>query len=1221
MPVLGNALTKVFGSRNDRLLKRYWREVDAINALEPDIQKLTDQQLKDRTAELRKWVQDGHTLRDQIDGHECLHEVFAIMRESMDRHIGIREIFNPEQDFDPNELDDAALEQYDLVQQQMIQGGISWQQVAIPLPVYEAVRKLIPESRPPFRARCFDVQLIGGLVLYEGQIAEMKTGEGKTFVGPLACFAKVVEGKHAHVVTVNDYLVRRDATWTKPAMNNLGVSVGWIEQAMGPAGPARAGAYRCDITYGTSSEFGFDYLRDNMKPTVQHQVQGPLDYAIVDEIDSILIDEARTPLIISGQANMDAPKYAEADAVARKVMELNKGWDQAQDRIDEAKRQIKAAQGDLDLAKDKGEKQTLRAKIEAAETELVKAEDDQQNHTQYYERELDRKSVNLTHEGIAAAQEAAGVGSFYVGENVEWPHLMDQAMRAHVCYELDKDYVVEPDPQTKQPSVVIVDEYTGRKMVGRQWSDGLHQAVEAKEGVPIKKETQTMATITLQNFFKLYEGLSGMTGTAQTEAEEFSKIYQLDVVSIPTNRPVIRDDANDLIFRTEPEKWNALIDDIVEVSDAGRPVLVGTTDVEKSEYLSRMLTKKHSRKHEVLNAKQHERESHIIEQAGQQHQEKGKTVGNVTIATNMAGRGTDIKPTKAAMEAGGLHVIGTERHTARRIDDQLRGRSGRQGDPGSSQFYVSLQDSLMKMFMGEWVVNIFKRIGMGEGEAIEDKRLTKGIERAQKKVEERNFLQRKSLLEYDEVNNIQRTYFYGQRQRVLEDRDVEGIIWEMIGESIDDAVEKYVASDYAAACVAEWVRENLDVNVEPEDFPGRVKKFRDVEDIIRNKARNDVESSLPSTLSEFMGEEPEDVAQWDTKNIALYAERNFGLAMSEEKIRGYDPQRLVDGLLHAAHAKIETFDLTPVEPLLDPAYGPEKLRDFCQQKFGITIEVDEVLADRERNVKRPAEQVVDLIEERARAAYFRREVDYPVEQVIGGVFGQPGGNLEERLAFLKQWSLRKYDHELTDPHLAETSPAQLTDELKGLQEEWLAPDGKLDRWVRATMGGTDGSPAAVAEAFGKRFRLTVPADIFDPVAWNARPRKPGVEYGDEGDDDDITTEQLLHRHARRLLRTELSQLEQYILVQILDASWKDHLYAMDMLKGGIGLQAFAERDPRVAFKRDGMAFFKQFQATVRDKVTDLIFRVRVEGNQQVVDQRGPATRGGVEVDDAAGAST
>src|SRR6185312_170625 len=672
---VGKVFTKVFGSRNDRLLKRYRSMVVQINAMEPKVQQMTDEQLRSRTTELRAGLKSK-----QLRSADVYPEAFAIIREAMDRYIGIRQIFNPEEDpltkFDPDKLDDAMLQAYDQVQQRMIATGENYLQVPVPVELYNAVRKLYPESRPPFRARCFDVQLIGGLVLYEGRIAEMATGEGKTFVAPLAFFMKVLEGNHCHVVTVNDYLVKRDSSWVRPPFEALGMTVGYVQSDMEPGGEVRRKQYQCDITYGTNSEFGFDYLRDNMKERADLQVQGPLDFAIVDEVDSILIDEARTPLIISGAAHDDAPKYRAADAVARKVMELSKPWDSAEKEADAAKRAIKAAEGDAEKAKSKEEKESARRRREEAEKKLAEAEKKKEGLTQYYEVEWDRKSVHLTHEGIAAAQDIAGVGSFYVGSNMEWPHLMEQSMRAHVVYEKDKDYVVEKG-QRGEMEVIIVDEFTGRKMVGRQWSDGLHQAVEAKEKVPIKQETQTLATITLQNFFKLYKSLSGMTGTAQTEAEEFAKIYRLEVVTIPTNRPVIRQDNEDRVYRKEREKWDAIIDEIKAYSDAGRPVLVGTTSVEKSEMLSNMLKRKYGVQHEVLNAKYHEREAHIVALAGQTHKNvHGEIVGNVTIATNMAGRGTDIKPARETFfevnatpenGTGGKYVV-TQRSTGKKLE-------------------------------------------------------------------------------------------------------------------------------------------------------------------------------------------------------------------------------------------------------------------------------------------------------------------------------------------------------------------------------------------------------------------------------------------------------------------------------------------------------------------------------------------------------------------------
>ncbi|MEM8873005.1 MAG: hypothetical protein AAGD32_01990 [Planctomycetota bacterium] len=1188
----GKALTRIFGSRNDRLLKKYWKDVATINSIEPLVRAMNDTQMRERTQQIRKTFHDDANtkLEDKagdIDGkpYTYLHLGFALIRESMDRHIGIRQIFNPETNFDPNKLDDAMLQVYDTVQQVMIQTGQSWENVAIPTELYDAVRALYPESRPPFRARCFDVQLIGGLVLFEGRIAEMKTGEGKTFVAPLSCFVKALQNLHSHVVTVNDYLVRRDSLWVKPAFDNLGVTVGFIQQGMDPGGQGRKRQYLCDITYGTSSEFGFDYLRDNMKQRVQDQVQGKLDFAIVDEIDSILIDEARTPLIISGPANAVDPDFKKADEVARKVMEMNKSWDKAQDKIDGINRRIKAAEGDFEKVKGKAEKQKIQQQVTELEKELEAAEAEQSKFTQYYERELDKKSVHLSHEGIAAAQEFAGVGSFYVGDNLEWPHLMEQAMRAHVCYERDKDYVVDVSPRSGEMEVIIVDEFTGRKMVGRQWSDGLHQAVEAKEGVPIKRQTQTLATITLQNFFKLYKGLSGMTGTAQTEAEEFSKIYSLEVVSIPTNRPVVRDDAPDLVFRTEAEKWEAIADEAKEISEQGRPVLVGTTSVEKSEYVSRLLTKKYKLKHDVLNAKQHEREAHIVENAGKQHDENGKMFGNVTIATNMAGRGTDIKPSPEAREAGGLHVLGTERHTARRIDDQLRGRSGRQGDPGSSRFYVSLQDELMKMFAGEWTVNILKRLGLGDGEAIESPMVTKGIQRAQKKVEERNFLSRKNLLEYDEVNDIQRTYFYGERQKVLEGRDIEGVIWDMIGEAVDDAVDRYVVTDYAAATIAEWARNELDINVEPEDFGGKHKKFEDIEDTVRAKASNDIETLVGSTLAEYMGEDPDDSNNWDVKSIAEWSAKKFGIQLNQSDIRRMDDQELSNRLISAAHKRIDDYDLTPIQQFLDPKFPLEQLNGWMEDKFGFTVPVDDMLIDAERGITKPADEIIQVIEDRARQAYSRREAEYPVDHVLQMVFGDADNPQlsPEGLNYLRNWGKAKYDLDLTEEQVQTTPVRDLRDTLIGKQQEFMQ-DGGIEKAADELHAATGDDAAKISEAFNRKFlQRTTPAD-FDPA-----------EVKLEEDEQSPTPKDLILRRLRQLFRAELTNLEQYVLISIYDQTWKDHLLAMDMLKGSIGLQAFAERDPRVAFKREGMKYFEEFQKSIRDKVTDLIFRVRVGG--------------------------
>jgi preprotein translocase subunit SecA len=1165
-------LTTVFGSRNERLLKRYRRMVEQINSSEAKVQVLTDEALRDRAQQMRADITAG-----KIKMAEVLPEALAVMRESMDRNIGVRTIFSPDSTFDPDQFDDTTLDLYDSVQRHMISTGQSWERVSIPVKLYEAVRKLYPESRPPFRARCFDVQLIGGLVLYEGKIAEMATGEGKTFVAPLACFLRVLEGLHCHVVTVNDYLVRRDATWVRPAFEALGFTVNFIQSDMEPGGETRRKSYQSDVTYGTNSEFGFDYLRDNMKERVDLQVQGPLDYAIVDEVDSILIDEARTPLIISGAAHDDAPKYRAADAVARKVLELHRPYGAAEAEADAAKRAIKSAEGDED--KSKGNKAAVDAarkrKIDA-EQRLAEAERRMKGVTQYYEVELDRKSVHLTHEGIQAAQDAAGVGSFYVGNNMEWPHLMEQSLRAHVVYERDKDYVIERG-QRGEMEVVIVDEYTGRKMVGRQWSDGLHQAVEAKERVPIKQETQTLATITLQNFFKLYKALSGMTGTAQTEAEEFTKIYNLEVVTIPTNRPVIRQDNEDRVYRTEREKWEAIIEEIKEISDKGRPVLVGTTSVEKSEMLSQMLRRKFGVEHEVLNAKQHEREAQIVAKAGQQHQNAhGETVGNVTIATNMAGRGTDIKLVSEAHKAGGLHVIGTERHTARRIDNQLRGRGGRQGDPGSSRFYVSLQDDLMKMFAGEWTIRVLGFLGMEEGMAIEDKRISKGILRAQKKVEERNFLARKSLLEYDEVMDHQRTTFYGMRQKVLEGRQIDQVIWEVIGDSIADAVDKFITQDYIAATVSEWVRINFEVALEPEDLKG-YRELRSLESYIKSQAKAEAEQNINTTLGEFMGEDPSS-KEWDTKSISSWAMSRFGVQLSQADIRKMDEHEVAESLRESAIEQIEKRDVGELQKYLEPLYPQQELARWAKEKFNVDINPEEMIFG---SRSRPAEEIIDLIEKRAREAYSTREIEYPVEHALTFGFGGDNAATENPYAvdFIRQWAKAKYGVEFAIADIQGKSLGELKNLFVKPQQQWLRGgllEKEADRLI-AEFPAEDKLALAVNARFGSSIK---PAEF----------SKAGEDAAGKRD--------LIIQAGRGFLRRELTDLEQYVLISILDQAWKDHLYAMDMLKSGVNLQAFAERDPRVVYKTEGYRYFEEMLKGVRDKVTDLIFRARIVGAPQ-----------------------
>ena len=1240
----GKAITKIFGSRNDRLIKRFRKMVEQINAAEPQVQALDDDQLKNRTQELRSGLMSG-----AIRSSDVLPEVFAIIRESMDRHIGIRQIFNPEENFDPEKLDDATLELYDQVQRRMINQNLSWRAVPIPGQLYQAVRKMYPESRPPFRARCFDVQLLGGLVMYEGRIAEMATGEGKTFVAPLACFMRVLEGFHCHVVTVNDYLVKRDATWVTPAFENLGLSVGYLQTSQEPGGDDRRRQYTCDVTYGTNSEFGFDYLRDNMKVRVDEQVQGPLDFAIVDEVDSVLIDEARTPLIISGAARDDAQKYKDADKVARAVIEKARAWTSADNACDAAKRAIKAAEGDEDRVKSKDEKEAARKRKAEAEKQLVEAEKVKEGLTQYYEIERDRKSVHLTHEGIAAAQEAAGVGSFYVGNNMEWPHLMEQALRAHVVYERDKDYVVERGPKGEM-EVVIVDEYTGRKMQGRQWSDGLHQAAEAKEGVPIKQETQTLATITLQNFFKLYRALSGMTGTALTEAEEFNKIYKLDVVSIPTNRALIRKDNEDRVYRTEQEKWTAIMDEIKEVSETGRPVLVGTTSVEKSEMLSNLLKKRLGIEHEVLNAKNHEREAQIVALAGLQHKNRhNELVGNVTIATNMAGRGTDIKPlpttffevietpkdgkgkyvvvqkgTGKKIEAelpteedhinpaidhlslrpgakvvGGLHVIGTERHTARRIDNQLRGRAGRQGDAGSSRFYVSLQDDLMKMFASEWTIKVLGWLGLEEGMAIEDKRISKGILNAQKKVEERNYNQRKSLLDYDDVMDAQRNSFYGMRQKVLEGREIADVIWGMIGDAIRDAVDKYITKDFPAVTVSEWAATNFQVNIDAGSLRGK-RDLHSLQSYIKSQARAEADNNIGSTLGEFIGEDETDTKTWDSKSLSAWAMSRFGVNLSQTQIRKSTPAELEDKLRDAAMEQIEHRDCSGLEKYIEPLFSERELAVWAREKFGIELTAEEISQTARQSTVSAAESIAQLIEERAKAAYARRDVEYPVNHVLRYAFfngeQELGTDDPYRADFVSKWIRSKYGVELSIDYIRSKSVRELHDEMCNYQEE-LTRGGKLDKEIEEILKA-GATPSEQLKIFNNRFSMNLTDDIFKPETLPPAIRAMIGDSAKEsrGDSKPMDTRTILTNIAKAHLRRELTDLEQFVLIQIFDLAWKDHLYAMDMLKSGIGLQSFAEQDPRVLFKKEGYEYFQQLLALIRDKVTDQIFRAKLMGN-------------------------
>ena len=717
----------------------------------------------------------------------------------------------------------------------------------------ETLDDLLPEafaacreaSKRTLGLRHFDVQLIGGAVLHRGMIAEMVTGEGKTLVATLSVYLNALGGT-VHVVTVNDYLARRDAEWMRPVYEALGMTVGAIQAPMHSR--ERIPIYHGDIVYGTNSEFGFDYLRDNMKVAVDDQCQKALRYAVIDEVDSILIDEARTPLIISGPAEEERGLYEEADRIARK---LKPGED-------------------------------------------------------FEVKEKEHQCI-LSDEGMEKAERLAGV-SFFEGGVTDWPHLIETALRAHHIYKLDTDYVV------LEGEIIIVDEFTGRLMQGRRWSDGLHQAVEAKEGIRVREENQTLATITYQNFFKLYKKLGGMTGTALTEASEFWSIYKLDVVSIPTNRPLVRLSGDDRVYRTEKEKFGAVVEEILTVHASGRPILVGTTSIEKSERVSGMLQRR-GIEHQVLNAKQHEREAMIVAEAGQR--------GKVMIATNMAGRGTDIILGSGIADVGGLHIIGTERHESRRIDNQLRGRAGRQGDPGSSQFFLSLEDDLMRKFAPEWVARFLSKLGLAEGEDITHPMVTKAITRAQKKVEAYNFEIRKNLLEYDEVMDIQRKEVYGLRQSVLagDEKRQKAVVEHMIRRTIEDHANERLGREVPVeqrdpAQLGLWFRRHFAVDVPDAEVPS---------------SPGDAVTRLTRTALERWARREQEIGLEDVRRLERF------LLLNSIDAKWKDHLRAMDGLKTGINLR----GYGQMDPKVE--YKVEGHRMFSEMLRGIREEVTDLL--------------------------------------------------------------------------------------------------------------------------------------------------------------------------------------------------------------------------------------------------------------------------------------
>ena len=723
-----NVINKIFGTHSEREVKRLVATVDKIEALRPKMQKLSDEELREKTREFKNRLSEGASLDD------ILPEAFATVREAAKRVLNMEH---------------------------------------------------------------YRVQLIGGIILHQGRIAEMRTGEGKTLVSTLPAYLNALEGEGVHIVTVNDYLAHRDAEWMGKVHEFLGLTVGVVLNSMN--NDERRAAYACDITYVTNNELGFDYLRDNMVIYKEQLVQRDLHYAIIDEVDSVLIDEARTPLIISGQSEKSTKLYEVCDILARQL--------------------------------ERGEASGEMTKMTAIMGEEIIETGD------FIVNEKD-KIVNLTEQGVKKVEKFFSIENLADPENLEIQHNIILALRAHNLMFRDQDYVVKDD------QVLIVDEFTGRIMPGRRYSDGLHQAIEAKEHVKVRRESKTLATITFQNFFNKYTKKSGMTGTALTEEKEFREIYGMDVVEIPTNMPVIRKDYDDAVYMTQKEKFRAVVEEIKEAHAKNQPVLVGTITIENSELLSGML-KREGIKHTVLNAKFHELEAEIVAGAGE--------AGAVTIATNMAGRGTDIKLDDVSREAGGLKIIGTERHESRRIDNQLRGRSGRQGDPGESRFYISLEDDLMRLFGSEKLMNVFKSLGVAENEQIEHKMLSSAIEKAQMKIESNNYGIRKNLLEYDQVNNEQREIIYKERRRVLDGENMRESIYKMITDIVDSTVDMCISDDVEND---EWDLSELNSVLIPI-IPVKPVTKEKVDGIKKNQLKQDLKEEAVKIYEEKEVEFPE----------------------------------------------------------------------------------------------------------------------------------------------------------------------------------------------------------------------------------------------------------------------------------------------------------------------------------------------------------------------------
>jgi preprotein translocase subunit SecA len=1189
-------LTRLFGSSNERVVRSlgYLRDRRAaahavvpgsllaqINSHEETMKALSDADLQGLTAKYRERLAKGATLE------ELLPEAFAACREAARRTKNMRH---------------------------------------------------------------YDVQMLGGVVLHRGNIAEMVTGEGKTLVATLPAFLNALEGKGVHVITVNDYLARRDCEWMTPIYKALGVSAGFIQSEMDPA--TRRKAYDCDITYGTNSEFGFDYLRDNMKPArwgdphfdpYYQQCQKALNYAIIDEVDNILIDEARTPLIISGQAFTDVRRYAKANEIAVQLTDLEKKARAAQRAEQPAGLSAYAEGPDAAL-------RPLPAKNPDDPTGV------------YFEIKEKEHTCHLTDQGVRKAEELAGVESFYTAGNMEWPHLIDNSLKAHHLYKKDKQYAVMRHPESNEMSIIIIDEFTGRLMIGRQWSDGLHQAVEAKharDGVKIKEETQTLATVTLQNFFKLYKKLAGMTGTAMTEANEFWKIYHLDVIAIPTNKPLVRVNHADVIFRTEKEKWNAVVEEIERVNKwdilylkdgsevvgaiktehptdyevqlansnqrqtvpkgqikrmerKGRPMLIGTTDVDKSLKLSDLL-KRRGVKHELLNAlpEHAAREAEIVAQAGR--------IGSVTISTNMAGRGTDIilggnpetmawarlkdkyatrldvpedewkhvvddieakekmkEQGRQVADMGGLHIIGTERHEARRIDNQLRGRAGRQGDPGSSRFYLALQDDLMRIFAGEWVSGLLERMGMTEGQAIESRMVSRQIEKAQKRVEERHFDSRKHLLDYDEVMDTQRKEVYGFRQKILNDFNPKLQLVQMLDKQINKAVDRFLNKSYGAASFAEFASTRLSLELEPGDFARC--DYAEAERVAREKALRNVETQVIEAIEENLGDE--DSKEWNWQALTNTVNKRWSLNVTDRDLKKVGKEALSEYLNDRGRKAILAVDLSDGAPFLDPDWGLRSVCDWARLKFQIKLSVAELSGKTEQGVK-------DLLRARMMDLYRQKDIEFPVTAAMARYMSEkPQGPTSVGQRYNREglyyWARDRF------PAAKDRLPEEefRTQSRHRLHE--LLLEVSRSAYPARDEAAID---AQLNELFEGSTRPADPEDVKELGAWVKTEVGLEIPEGELAGKTHAEVQQVLWNAFDQRCRPEMRGMERGLLLNQIDSHWKEHLRGMDQLRSGVGLRGYGQEDPKIVYKQEGMKTFREMWNNIEDKVSETVFRM------------------------------